>query len=41
LRKLALLVALLAASTTAAAAPLPTLSDEFNDAATTAQWQVM
>jgi hypothetical protein len=41
LRKLALLVALFAASTTAAAAPLPTLNDEFNDPATTAQWQVM
>jgi hypothetical protein len=41
LRKLPLFVALLAAATTAGAAPLPSLSDEFNDPATTAQWQVM
>jgi hypothetical protein len=41
LRKLAILAVVLAAAGSAAAAPLPTLSDEFNDAATTAQWQVM
>jgi hypothetical protein len=42
LKTLALLAALLAAAATAAvAAPLPSLNDEFNDPATTAQWQVL
>jgi hypothetical protein len=41
LRNLAVIVALLAAAGTAGAAPLPSLSDEFNDPGTTSQWQVM
>jgi hypothetical protein len=41
LRKLALIVALLAVAASAAAAPLPSLSDEFNDPATASQWQVL
>ena len=41
MRKLALVVALLAAAASAGAAPQPSLSDELTDPGTTAQWQVM
>jgi hypothetical protein len=41
LRKLTLVVALLAVAASAAAAPLPSLSDEFNDPATASHWQVL
>ncbi len=41
MRKLALLLALLAVAAPAGAAPLPTLNDEFDDPGTTVQWQVM